>query len=250
MIKVCIAGSSGKMGKAIAESVLSSSGIEIGALLERADSPDIGNDIHGHRVSADIKQAAASCNCLIDFTAPAATLEHLSVFEGAAVIGTTGFTGPQADQIRKYAGKFPVVFAPNMSKGVNLFFSLVRQASEKLKDYDIEVVEAHHNKKKDSPSGTALKLVEEIKSVRQLRDVYGRQGMLGERKKDEIGIHSVRAGDIVGEHSVLFAGPGECFELSHRAYSRSCFAEGAVEAALWLEGRKPGIYGMGEVLGL
>lgn len=250
MIKVCIAGSSGKMGKAIAESVLSASGIEIGALLERADSPDIGGVIHGHKVSADIKLAGSACDCLIDFTAPEATLEHLSVFDGSAVIGTTGFTASQADEIRKYAEKFPVVFAPNMSKGVNLFFSLVRRAAEKLQEYDIEVVEAHHNKKKDSPSGTALKLVEEIKNVRHLNDVYGRHGMTGARKKDEIGIHSVRAGDIVGEHSVMFAGPGECFEISHRAYSRSCFAEGAVAAALWLEGRKPGIYGMDEVLGL
>jgi len=249
MIKVCIAGSSGKMGKAIAETVLSTSGIEIGAFLEKPDSPDIGKTIKGVRVNSDIKDSL-SCGCLIDFTSPAATLEHLSVFEGSAVIGTTGFTAAQTDEIKKYAEKFPVVFAPNMSKGVNLFFSLVRQAAEKLKDYDIEIVEAHHNKKKDSPSGTALKLAEEIKSVRDLQDVYGRHGMTGERKKAELGIHSVRAGDIVGEHNVLFAGPGECFEISHRAYSRNCFAEGAVAAALWLDCKKPGLYTMSEVLGL
>ncbi len=250
MIKVCIAGSSGKMGKALADVVLVTEGIELGALLEKADSPDIGKIINGIKVSSDPKDALSVCGCLIDFTSPAATLEHLSGFEGAAVIGTTGFTGAQADEIKKYAEKFPVVFAPNMSKGVNLFFSLVRRTTEKLKDYDIEIVEAHHNKKKDAPSGTALKLAEEIKSVRELHDVYGRQGMTGARKKNEIGIHSVRAGDIVGEHSVIFAGPGECFEISHRAYSRNCFAEGAVAAALWLEGEKPGLYGMGEVLDL
>ncbi len=249
MIKVCIAGSSGKMGKAIAETVLLTEGVEIGALLERADFPDIGKILNGIEVSAGVKGASA-CDCLIDFTTPTATLEHLSGFEGSAVIGTTGFTGAEKEGIQKYSEKFPVVFAPNMSKGVNLFFQLVRRTAEKLKDYDIEIVEAHHNKKKDSPSGTALKLAEEIKSVRELTDVYGRHGMTGARKKNEIGIHSVRAGDIVGDHSVVFAGPGECFEISHRAYSRNCFAEGAVAAALWLDGKKPGLYGMSEVLGL
>ncbi|MEA2081215.1 MAG: 4-hydroxy-tetrahydrodipicolinate reductase [Elusimicrobiota bacterium] len=249
-MKVCIAGSSGKMGKAIADTVQASGGIEIAALLERTGCADIGKTVNGIKVSDDVKASSAGCNCLIDFTAPEATLDHLSEFEGSAVIGTTGFTAAAAAEIKKYAEKFPVVFAPNMSKGVNLFFSLVRRAAEKLPDYDIEVVEAHHNKKKDSPSGTALKLVEEIKGVRELGEVYGRHGMTGPRKKNEIGIHSVRAGDIVGEHSVVFAGPGECFEISHRAYSRNCFAEGAVAAALWLEGKKPGLYGMSEVLGL
>jgi len=250
MIKVCIAGSSGKMGKAITDAVLLTEGIEIGGLLEKADSPDIGKIVNGVKVGSDPKDALSVCGCLIDFTSPAATLEHLSGFEGSAVIGTTGFTGAETDGIKKYSEKFPVVFAPNMSKGVNLFFQLVRRTAEKLKDYDIEIVEAHHNKKKDSPSGTALKLAEEIKSVRELTDVYGRHGMTGARKKNEIGIHSVRAGDIVGDHSVVFAGPGECFEISHRAYSRNCFAGGAVAAALWLDGKKPGLYGMSEVLGL
>ncbi|MBA3065815.1 4-hydroxy-tetrahydrodipicolinate reductase [bacterium] len=250
MIKVCIAGASGKMGQAVANAVLITEGIEIGGLLEKPDSPDIGKIINGVEVRSVAKDALSGCDCLIDFTSSAATIEHLSDFSGAAVIGTTGFTGAQTDEIKKYAEKFPVVFSPNMSKGVNLFFSLAARAAEKLKDYDIEIVEAHHNKKKDAPSGTALRLRDEIKKVRELQDVYGRHGSALARGKNEIGIHSVRAGDIVGEHSVIFAGPGECFEISHRAYSRNCFAEGAVTAALWLDGKKPGLYEMSEVLGL
>jgi 4-hydroxy-tetrahydrodipicolinate reductase len=172
-----------------------------------------------------------------------------------AVVGTTGLSGEQKETLTGMAGRIPIVFAPNMSIGVNLLFKLAAIAAGALgESYNAEIVEAHHRMKKDAPSGTAIRLAEAVAEARDLslddNAVYARHGMIGERGMKEIGIQTVRAGDIVGEHTLILAGPGERIELTHRAHSRDNFARGAVRAARWVIGREPGLYSMGDVLGL
>lgn len=250
MIKLCISGAGGKMGSAIINCCREDKDVEISGLLERDGSPERGKIIEGIEIISDIKKAAANCDCLIEFTNSQATLEHLSKISIPAVVGTTGFSEEQIKKIGEFSKKIPVVLSPNMSKGVNLLFSLTGTASRKLPGYEVEIIEAHHNRKKDAPSGTAKKIAEIINEDKNLEFVYGREGNVGPRKKEEIGIHAVRAGDIVGEHTVIFAGPGECFELVHKAYSRNCFAQGAIAAAKWLVGKSPALYTMSDVLGI
>ncbi|MDR1941543.1 MAG: 4-hydroxy-tetrahydrodipicolinate reductase, partial [Endomicrobium sp.] len=194
---------------------------------------------------------------LIDFTNPDSALKNLDVarlLKKSVIIGTTGFISEQKDKISEIAKDIAIVLSPNMSVGVNLLFKLVEEVAGRIPDYDIEMVELHHNKKKDSPSGTAVKLSEiAAKAIgKNISDVgvYGRKSVMAERKKDEIGILSVRAGDIVGDHNVYFAGPGEMLTLTHRAHSRDTFAAGAVRAAKWIMGKEPGLYDMQDVLGL
>jgi len=250
MIKICISGAGGKMGSAIISCCREDKEIKISGLLEREDSPAIGKEVEGVKIISGIKEAAENCDCIIGFTNPAAAISHISAISIPAVIGTTGFSEEQIKRIGEFSKKIPVVFSPNMSKGVNLLFSLSRTVSQKLPGYEVEIIEAHHNRKKDSPSGTAKKIAEIISEDKNLKFVYGREGNVGARKKEEIGIHAVRAGDIVGEHTVIFAGQGECFELVHKAYSRNCFAQGALTAAKWLVGKSPGLYTMSDVLGI
>jgi 4-hydroxy-tetrahydrodipicolinate reductase len=195
---------------------------------------------------------------LIEFTHPGPTLEHLKDVAGAGkamVIGTTGLSAAQVAELKNLAAKTRVVFAPNMSVGVNLMFKVVEDIARVLREgYDVEIVEAHHRLKKDAPSGTALKLAQVIaqgldRDLEQV-GVYARKGIIGERTKEEIGIQTVRAGDIVGEHTVIFGGVGERLEIIHRAHSRDNFARGAVRAAIWIVGRPNGFYDMQDVLGL
>jgi 4-hydroxy-tetrahydrodipicolinate reductase len=195
---------------------------------------------------------------LIDFTFPEVTLSNLKICaqQGKMIVsGSTGFTPEQKALVEKYAEQIPVVLAPNMSVGVNACFKLLKEAAKILgDDFDVEVVELHHNKKKDSPSGTAVRMGEVVADAlgRDYTQVanYHREGMCGERRKDEIGMQTVRGGDIVGEHTVYFIGMGERIEISHRAMSRDMFARGAARACLWLEDKSPGLYDMQDVLGL
>jgi len=195
---------------------------------------------------------------VIDFSAPKATLEHLRIVaqhRRAMVIGTTGFSAAELDELTSLAQQIPCVFSPNMSVGVNLIYKIIGEMARTLGDeYDIEVIEAHHRLKKDAPSGTALKMADILaQAVNRHLDqvgVYARRGLIGERLRDEIGIQTIRAGDIVGDHTVLFGGMGERIEVTHRASSRDTFARGALRAAQWVVPQPPGLYDMMDVLGL
>ena len=266
MVKAVVAGAFGRMGTTIIGSIDSTPGIELAGALEREGHPQLGQvlvrpenpDAPPVRVTSRFDELPGDVNVLIDFTAPQATLRNLETCAETGicvVIGTTGLTGEQKEALTMFAGRTPTVFAPNMSVGMNLLFKLAATAAAALgDDYDVEIVETHHRMKKDAPSGTALGLAEVVAEAlgRDLdkHAVYARQGMIGERTTEEIGIQTVRAGDIVGEHTLLLAGPGERIELTHRAHSRDNFALGAVRAALWVTDKKPGLYSMADVLGL
>lgn len=266
MIHVAIAGAAGRMGRHLLEACHAVEDIRCTAASEHADHPLIGADageIAGlgrlnAPLVADLAPLVEHFDVLIDFTRPAATLAHLVLCQKAGkamIIGTTGFSAEQKTAIARAAETIPIVFAPNMSVGVNLSFRLLELATQVLGDgVDIEIIEAHHRHKVDAPSGTALAMGQVIAQTlgRDLAQcaVYGRQGVTGERDRATIGFSTVRAGDIVGEHTVLFADVGERLEITHRASSRMTFAKGAVRAALWLGGRGPGLFDMRDVLGL
>ncbi len=264
MTRIAIAGAAGRMGKTLTEAVLrSDAGLRVTVGTVLPDDPALGVDLGllagvqhlGVPAVASLQGAVEAFDVLIDFTARASTLEHLQfcVRHGKAiVIGTTGFTAEEKQVIAEAARQIPVVFAPNMSVGVNVCLKLLKMAAEVLQDVDIEIVEAHHRYKKDAPSGTALRMGEVIAEAlgRNLQEVavYGREGMSDERDRNTIGFATVRGGDIVGDHTVIFAGLGERIEITHKASSRMTFASGAVRAAAWLAGRKPGLYSIDDVL--
>jgi 4-hydroxy-tetrahydrodipicolinate reductase len=264
-IKVVIVGCTGRMGKTLLEGVLQSEDLALHAALDHQGSPQLGKDagelagsVCGVKIGADIATALKGADVLIDFTRPEGTLAHIAVCEKLGVnivIGTTGFTAQQKAQLGAAAQKIGVVFAPNMSVGVNLTFKLLEMASKVLSHgYDIEIVEAHHRHKVDAPSGTALGMGEVIAKTlgRDLQKcaVYGREGVTGERDPSTIGFATVRGGDIVGDHTVMFAGIGERIEITHKASSRATFALGALRAARFLQSNKAGMYDMQDVLGL
>ncbi|MBF0470840.1 MAG: 4-hydroxy-tetrahydrodipicolinate reductase [Gammaproteobacteria bacterium] len=266
MIRVAVTGAGGRMGRTIIEAIVQSDGVTLGAATEREGSSLIGSDAGelagvGHLgvpVVADLASVVADFDLLIEFTLPEATLSHLEICRRAAlpmVIGTTGFDVAGREAITTAAEEIAVVFAPNMSVGVNLTFRLLQIAAEVLGDeVDIEIIEAHHRHKVDAPSGTALAMGEVVASAlgRDLQQcaVYGRQGRSEVRKRETIGFETIRAGDIVGDHTVLFAGEGERVEITHKASSRMTFARGAVRAAVWLARQQKGLYSMQDVLGL
>jgi len=266
MVKVSVAGVSGRMGARIATLAVEHDGLELTSALERTGHDTVGKDAGdvlgigtvGVSVRDDTGAAMEGVDVLIDFTAPEASLAHAEVAAAkgvALVIGTTGLTSAHLEGINAAAEKVPVVFAPNMSVGVNLLFKVLADVAKVLgDDYDVEIVESHHRLKKDAPSGTALKMAEVIAAAleRDLDEVgvFERKGIIGERTQKEIGVQTVRAGDIVGEHTVLFGGLGERVEITHRASSRDTFARGALRAALWVKDRRPGLYSMQQVLGI
>ncbi len=263
MIKAAVAGACGRMGTIIIQVIGSTDGVELFGALEHQEHPLLGQEISlpgipPVTITSGPESISRGVDVLIDFTTPEGSLKNLEVCAElgiCAVIGTTGFGEEQKEALYMFALQTPTVFSPNMSVGVNLLFRLAAIAAAALgDDYDVEIVETHHRMKKDAPSGTALALAEVVaKAVgRNLTDkaVYARHGMIGERSAGEIGIQTVRAGDIVGEHTLLLAGPGERIELTHRAHSRDNFAGGAVRAALWVVGKEPGLYTMADVLGL
>jgi 4-hydroxy-tetrahydrodipicolinate reductase len=264
-MKIAIAGSAGRMGRTLIEAVLKDDEMRLAAALEQAGSPFLGKDAGelvgascGVAITADFESALADADCLIDFTRPAGTLAHMAVCRRrgvAMVIGTTGMEAEQKRQIEEAARDIPIVFAPNMAVGVNLVFKLLDTAARVLSQgYDIEVIEAHHRHKVDAPSGTALRMGEVVAAAlgRDLSKcaVYGREGVTGERDPSTIGFATVRGGDIVGDHTVLFAGIGERVEITHKAASRMPYALGSLRAARFLAGRKSGLYDMQDVLSL
>lgn len=257
MVKVILSGACGRMGQALAEVLATNDQITIVAALERAGHPLMGRTLPGTKVhvTSDFAALVSPGDVLVEFSDNAAVaLEHVKTCAAAkagAVVGTTGLSSEQTDELRSVGARIPVLVAPNLSLGVNLLYSLVDRAALILgADYDVGIIEAHHRMKKDAPSGTAKHLLEIIEA-RRGRDsevVHGRNGLVGERKPAEIGVFSVRAGDIVGDHTIVFAGPGERLELTHRAHSRQAFAQGAVKAILFVSRAEPGYYGMSEVL--
>ncbi|CAH1904721.1 4-hydroxy-tetrahydrodipicolinate reductase [Candidatus Nitrotoga sp. HW29] len=260
-IKVVIAGCGGRMGGALLEGILQSGDLTLHAALEHASSTQLGKDAGsacGVKITADVENALQGADVLIDFTRPEGTMHHLGIcvkLGVTMVIGTTGFSAQQKAQLGAAAQHIGIVFAPNMSVGVNLTFKLLEMASKVLSHgYDIEIIEAHHRHKVDAPSGTALGMGEVIAKTlgRDLAEcaVYGREGVTGERDPSTIGFATVRGGDIVGDHTVLFAGIGERIEITHKASSRATFALGALRAARFLQNKAAGMYDMQDVLGL
>jgi 4-hydroxy-tetrahydrodipicolinate reductase len=252
-MKLAIAGAGGRMGRALIEAIAADREVELAAAFDAAGSPAVGTSISGVRIGSD-PASAASCDALIDFTRPEGTLAHLK-HARAMVIGTTGFSPAQKQSIADAAKRMPIVMAANFAVGVNATYKLAETAARILGDaYDVEIIEAHHRGKVDAPSGTALHLGEIVSKAlqRKLSDVarHGRQGETGARAAKEIGFHAIRGGDIVGEHTIVFAGLGERVELTVRSQSRMTYAAGALRAAKWLRGRKPGLYDMSDVLGL
>lgn len=262
---ICIIGAGGRMGKNIATAVYNNDNAEVTGAVDRTESPYINQPVYevagcgkgGALILSDILESAKNADVIIDFTGAEATYSNLSLYEKAGkalVIGSTGFNEEQKKAIEKLAEKIPVVLAPNMSLGVNVALNLIEEAARFLKGYDIELVETHHNMKKDAPSGTAMAMAEAAAKGAGLNlsehAEYCRHGIIGERKKDEIGIQTLRGGDVAGDHTVFFFGQGERIEITHRAHSRQTFAQGAVVAALWLAGKEKGLYSMKNVLGL
>lgn len=266
MIKVAIIGAAGRMGQALTRCSKLMPQLELVAAVEAVSSPLCGKDIgliagigeNGVLITSDITAAVKAADVLIDFSfhenVPV-TLKYASELKKAVVIGTTGLNPDERTAVDQAAKVIPIVSAPNMSLGVNLLFALVEQASKVLGiDYDVEITEAHHRYKKDAPSGTALRLGEKVAHGRKqnFRDVaiFGREGLGAERPKGQIGIHALRAADIIGDHTVLFATEGERIEISHRVTSRDALAKGALHACSWVITQKPGLYDMQDVLGL
>jgi len=266
MVKIGVTGAAGRMGGRIISIIAGAEGVELAGALEHDGHASIGKDAGdlagvgplGVNIGSDKESLVKASDVVIDFTFPEVTLSLLKVVAGmgkAAVIGSTGFTESERSELEQIGAAVPLVFAPNMSMGVNVLFKLVSEAARALgDDFDIEMVETHHRMKKDAPSGTAMKLAELAAEAvgRKIADVgvYERHGMIGARSRDEIGVQTLRGGDVVGDHTVYFYGMGERVELTHRATSRDTFASGSVKAALWLKGKKPGLYDMQDVLGL
>ncbi|GAB1672075.1 4-hydroxy-tetrahydrodipicolinate reductase [Mannheimia haemolytica] len=265
-LKIGIVGAGGRMGRQLIQAVHNAQGVELGSAFERKGSSLVGSDAGevagvgtlGVVISDDVAQNVAGFDLLIDFTRPEGTLEHLDIcvaHHKQMVIGTTGFDDAGKAAIKAASERIGIVFASNYSVGVNLVFKLLEKAAKVMGDYcDIEVIEAHHRHKVDAPSGTALSMGEHIAKTlgRDLKThgVFERNGITGERKRDEIGFATIRAGDVVGEHSVWFADEGERVEIAHKASSRMTFANGAVRAAKWLNGKQNGLFDMTDVLDL
>jgi len=266
MLRIAITGAAGRMGKTLIEACQQAEGCSVNAAIERPGISLIGTDAGelagvgtlNVKLVDDVASVVDDFDALIDFTSIDATLNNLEIcrIHGKhIIIGTTGFSDQQKQIINDAAEQTAVVFAPNMSVGVNLCLKLLQTAASIFnEDYDIEVVEAHHRHKVDAPSGTALRMGEVIADTlgRDLNEcaVYGREGHTGARKSETIGFETIRAGDIVGEHTVMFATEGERVEITHKASSRMTFAKGAVRAAKWLQGKENGLYDMQDVLGL
>jgi 4-hydroxy-tetrahydrodipicolinate reductase len=263
--RIAIAGCTGRMGHMLIEAVLATDDCTLAGALDRADSPAIGQDataflgrVSGVAVSADLRSGLQGAHCLIDFTRPEGTMAHLATCRELGVkmvIGTTGFSEAQKAEIAAASKDIAIMMAPNMSVGVNVVLKLLETAAKALNQgYDIEIVEAHHRHKVDAPSGTALKMGEVVAAAigRDLKAcaVYGREGVTGERDPSTIGFATVRGGDVVGDHTVMFMGTGERIEITHKSSSRATYAQGSLRAARFLAGQANGLFGMDDVLGL
>lgn len=266
-LRLCVAGATGRMGQAILGLAAKDPSLEVVSALEREGHPLVGRPLSdavpalagsAAKLFSDPGKALEGAQALIDFTQPAATLANArsaTVHGTALVVGTTGFKDAELESLRAFSKTVPIVQSYNMSMGMNLLFALVEEAARKLGPaYDVEIIEAHHRLKKDAPSGSAVRLGEGVarawdKKLSEIA-VHGREGLVGERPSGVVGFHAVRGGDIVGDHTVLYAGSGERLELKHVAHSRDTFAQGSLRAAQWLQGKAPGMYDMWDVLGL
>lgn len=264
-LRITVAGASGRMGRMLVEAIVGAPDLQLHGALDVPGSPALGQDAAGFlgrasgvAITDDLTRGLSGADVLIDFTRPAGTLAHLARCRDLgvkAVIGTTGFDDAQKAQIAEFARHHAIMMAPNMSVGVNVVMQLLATAARALHEgYDIEVIEAHHRHKVDAPSGTALKMGEILAEAlgRDLKDcaVYAREGVTGERDPSTIGFATVRGGDIVGDHTVLFAGIGERIEITHRSSSRATYAQGSLRAARFLAGKAAGLFDMNDVLGL
>jgi len=265
MIKIAVCGAAGRMGQRVIVAAFEA-GCTVSGALERPGHPLMGQDAGllagcgqlGVVVTDDLNSVVEGCDVLIDFTTPKVSLKNLEVCslkKKSIVIGSTGFSPEERALAAELARDIPVVLAPNMSVGVNVCFKVLKDVAKILgDDFDVEIVELHHNKKKDSPSGTAVRMGEVVAEAlgRDYNQVanYHREGICGERSKEEIGMQSVRGGDIIGEHTVYFIGQGERIEITHRAMTRDMFSRGSVRAARWVVGKAPGLYDMQDVLSL
>jgi 4-hydroxy-tetrahydrodipicolinate reductase len=263
-LRIAVAGAGGRMGRMLIEAVLGSGDCALAGALDLPGAPSVGQDAaaflgraSGVAVTSDLAQGLAGAQVLIDFTRPEGTLQHLQacVARGVKlVIGTTGFDADGRARIAQAAERLAIVMAPNMSVGVNVMLGLLEQAARALEGYDVEIIEAHHRHKVDAPSGTALAMGEAVARAQgttlEAQAVYARQGHTGERKPGTIGFATVRGGDIVGDHTALFAGTGERIEITHRSASRMTYAMGALRAARFLAGKPRGLFDMFDVLGL
>jgi 4-hydroxy-tetrahydrodipicolinate reductase len=263
-VRIAIAGASGRMGRMLIEAVAAAEDMVLAGALDVADSPAVGQDAaaflgqnSGVNITADLHAGLKNAQVLIDFTRPEGTLQHLAVCRELgvkAVIGTTGFSPEQKSQITQYAQQVALMMAPNMSVGVNVVMRLLDMAARALNEgYDIEIIEAHHRHKVDAPSGTALQMGQVVANAlgRDLKEcaVYGREGVTGARDPSTIGFATIRGGDIVGDHTVLFAGIGERIEITHKSSSRATYAQGSLRAARFLMKQAHGLFDMHDVLG-
>ncbi len=266
MINCIVTGAAGRMGRRILELLIENPNTDASCATERKGHELVGMDVgdylglgkKGSAIADDLSRVITSWDVVIDFTFPEVTLENARIASAsgkAMVVGSTGFNAHQLEQMGECSKLIPIVLAPNMSVGVNLLLKVLKDMASVLdEEYDVDIVETHHRHKKDAPSGTALKMAQVIAAGRgrKLEDVavYSRHGNIGERKKGEIGVQALRIGDVVGDHTVIFGTQGERIEITHKASSRDVFARGAVRAALWVAGRKPGLYDMQDVLGI
>ena len=266
MIKIAVCGAAGRMGQRIINIIQESEGVQLSGVLERIAHPLVGQDVGlvagcgplGLAISDNLNEVIAGCDVLIDFTAPKVSLKNLEACglqKKSIVIGSTGFTSQERELAVELARDIPAILAPNMSVGVNVCFKALKDIAATLgDDFDVEIVESHHRLKVDAPSGTAVRMGQVVAEAlgRDYDKVanFHREGITGVRTKDEIGMQTIRGGDIIGEHTVYFIGMGERIELSHRAMTRDMFARGAIRAAKWVVGKTPGLYDMQDVLGL
>ncbi len=266
MIKVIVCGGCGKMGSKVAQLIYKNKDMELVGIIESPSHPGIGKDWGttvglgktGITIKDNLEEIIQNTDQIVEFTNPKVSLQHLEIvskYKKAMIMGTTGFSSEEIEKIKKLAQGIPFLLSPNMSLGVNLLFKLAAEVATALgDDYDIEIIEAHHRFKKDAPSGTAKKLAQEIARAKNINlgevAIYGREGMIGERKRGEIGIHSIRSGDITGEHTVMFTTLGERLELTHKAHSRDTFAYGTIQAIKFLKDKPTGFYEMKDVLNI
>jgi 4-hydroxy-tetrahydrodipicolinate reductase len=265
-VKAIVVGAAGRMGQRILAAIHETSQFRLVGAVERKDHPCLGRDVGeiagmakwGVPVVGELGETIGKGDVIIDFTHAESSLKNLQVVAEkgkSAVIGSTGFTSEQMKEVKSLGGKIPCVLSPTMSVGVNVMFKIIGDMARTLgEDYDVEVIEAHHRMKKDAPSGTAIKMGQILaQSLNRDFDrvgMFARRGIIGERSRSEIGMQTIRAGDIVGEHTVIFGGIGERLEMTHRAHSRDNFARGALRAAAWVVKQNPGLYDMQDVLGL
>jgi 4-hydroxy-tetrahydrodipicolinate reductase len=264
MVKVIVCGGCGKMGSKVAQLIYQNKDMGLIGIIESPSHPEIGKDwgmsvgLGNTRIiiKDNLEEIIQNTDQVVEFTNPKASLQHLEIvskYKKAMIMGTTGFLPEETEKIKNLTSDIPFLLSPNMSLGVNLLFKLAAETAAALgDDYDIEIVEAHHRFKKDAPSGTAKKLAQEIAKAKGVNldevAIYGREGIIGERKRGEIGIHSIRSGDITGEHTVMFTALGERLELTHKAHSRDTFAYGTIQAIKFMDGKPAGFYEMKDVL--